>query len=294
LARRVLTSARCGSLWVVLALASCQRDEHAPAPSASVSGAAGDFAARARERHFEEELERARARWQQQPNLADCSTALKDKSDLELCHAAENALAQVTSVAAPTPEAALARLAPAALALVQLSERLRYLSLQELTERRVTGDAGVAKAAADAGVAKTPTDTGVAKAPTSSAAVSGGSNAAGHPHEPRPRAHAEQRAVQLSEGPASRALEVALRLERDVIRNLGAYLEYGPLAVRRAAFATSKDLRAQHPRWPALARLLNEASVLESDLALKGELRELAANGALQRPRAADQSAETK
>jgi hypothetical protein len=265
----------CRSVLLVLALASCRRDEHAPAPSASVSLPGAHFAEQARERHLHEELTRASSRWQTKPSLGDCSAALKEKSDLELCRAAEDALAQVTAGTAPTPEATLTRLAPAALALARLSDRLRYLSMQELTERRIASDAGVAKA------------------PPRSGAVTGPLPAA-HAHEQQHAAHAEQRAVQLSEGPVSRELEVAVRLERDLIRNLGAYLEYGPLVVRRAAFAASKDLHAQHPRWPALARLLSEASVLESDGALKLELRELAATGAPQKPAAADQSAETK
>jgi len=181
-----------------------------------------------------------------------------------------------TSAPAATPEAALTRLAPAALALARLSERLRYLSMQELAERHIAGDAGVAPA------------------PPASGAVTGALTAAAHAHDREHAAHAEQRAVQLSEGPVARELELAIRLERDVIRNLGAYLEYGPLPVRRAAFSTSKALQAQHPRWPAHTRLLSEASVLESDAALKAELRELAATGVPQRAPAAAQSAETK
>lgn len=278
MARRVLRAYECWALLLVLALASCRRDERAPAPSASVSAAGNDFAERARERHLQEELERANSRWQTKPSLGACSAALKERADVELCQAAEHALSQVTLATAPTPEATLPRLAAAALALARLSDRLRYLSMQELSERRIAGDAG---------------DAGVAKAPPTSGAVTG-ALATAHAHERQHAAHAEQRAVQLSEGPVARELEVAMRLERDVVRNLGAYLEYGPLAVRRAAFAATKDLQAQHPRWPALARLLSEASVLESDAALKRDLEELAATGAPQKPPAADQSAGTK
>lgn len=260
----------------MLALASCGREERAPAPSASVSAGDGEFATRARERHFQEELERANSRWQTKPSLGDCGAALKEKSDLELCQAAETALAEVTSATTTTPESALRRLAPAGLALARLSERLRFLALRELAERRIEGDAGVAPA------------------PPASGAVTGRLTAAVHPPDRKHAGHAEQRAVQLKEGPVSRALELATRLERDVIRNLGAYLEYGPLSVRRAAFDTSKALHAQRPRWPALARLLSEASVLESDGALKGELRQLAASNATQRAPVGDQSAGTK
>lgn len=237
-------------MLAVLALASCRRDERAPAPSASVAAAGSDFAERAREKHLQEELTRASSRWQARPSVGDCGATLKEKSDRELCQLAETALTQVTGAPASTPEATLARLAPAALALARLSERLRYLSLLELAERRVEGAAGAG--------------------------------------------HGEQREVKLDESPVSRQLEVAIRLERDVIRNLGAYLEYGPLSVRRAAFDSSKELHAQHPRWPALDRLLSEASVLESDAALKRDLQGLSASGAPPKRPADAQSAETK
>jgi len=267
LARRVLSRAPGQTLLLVLALASCRREEHAPAPSASVSAAGSKFSARAREQHFQEELARATTRWKAKPSLGDCSAALKEKPDLELCQAAESALAGVTSAADATPEASLSQLAPAALALARLSERLRYLSLQQLAELHVERDA--------------------APAPSASAATAGSvARAHGHQHG----SPAEQRAMELREGPIQRQLEVVMRLERDVLRNLGAYLEYAPLPTRQAAFATAKALRVQHPRWPALAHLLNEAAVLETDANLKRDLQQLSESGS----RPADQSAATK
>ncbi len=229
---------------------------------------------------MEEELTRARARWQSESGLAGCATALKEKADLELCQAATGALAAIAAQSAATPELALTRLEPAALALARLSERVRYLSLAELAQRRVKGDASGAPAAS---------------APTASAA----SAAAGAPAVvPRPRngpgsAHPEQRALELGEGPVSQLTTVTIHLERDVIRNLGAYLEYGPLPVRRAAFDAVKRLRVQHPQWPLLDHLLGDAAVLESDGDLKRDLRELSASG-LQRDGRHGQSAGTK
>jgi hypothetical protein len=88
-------------------------------------------------------------------------------------------------------------------------------------------------------------------------------------------------------------LAVTVRLERDVLRNLGAYLEYGPLPVRRTAFDTVKQLGAAHPRWPALDRLRREAYVLESDAELKRGLHELSPSSVPQGG-GPNQSAETK
>lgn len=233
----------------------------------------------AREQHFQEELARATARWQEKPTFGDCAATLKEKADWELCQAAESALGVVTAEPPTTPEVALTRLGPAALALARLTERLRYLSLQELAQRRVEGDAGAPVSAAPP--------------PPTSGPVSSALRAAARPQHVHD-AHAEQRAMQLSESPVSRQLEQAMRLEREVIRNLGAYLEYGPMPVRRASFETAKALSAQHPRWPALARLLNEAAVLETDADLKRDLQGLVASGSTQRRAQPAQSAGTK
>jgi len=263
LARRVLNGPLGPSLLFVLALASCRRVQRAPAPSASASSAGSNFAAQARERHFREELARASTRFRAKPTLGDCASVLQERADLELCQSAERALAVISDEPeANTVETSLKRLAPTALALARLSERLRYLSLAELAERHVEGDAGAAPS------------------PSASGAIAGALAAATRAHDGQHALHAEQRAVVLNESPIAQRLLVSMRLEGDVIRNLGAYLEYGPLPVRRAAFNTVEQLRAEHPRWPALDHLLREAVVLESDPTLKGQLRQLSASGA--------------
>jgi len=279
LARRILrpSAQLCPSLLLVLSLSACRHEQRAPAPSASasVSALGGDFSAQARERHFQEELARARTRFQATPSLAECAKALHDKADLELCQAAQSALAALATEPATTADLALSRLAPAALALVRLSQRLRYLSLAELAARRVERDAGAASAAAaSAGRASDPPRLpGEGKA--------------------KPSAHGEQRAFALGDGPVSQLMEVSIRSERDVLRNIATYLEYGALPDRRAAFDAIKGLRAEHPGWPSLEHLLQEAAVLEMDAALKGELRRLSKAGSPQLARP-DQSAGTK
>jgi len=260
---------------LALALASCRHEEQPPAPSASASAAGNDFTALSRERHLQAELTRANARWQSKPSLGECATALKEKSDLELCESAKSALAAITAAPAETADAALTTLVPGALALGRLSERLRYLSLEELGQRRIEGDAGAARSERAPG------------------AVASALAAASHAHQGERAPHAEERAVQLSESPISQQLSLTMRLERDVIRNLGAYLEYGSLPVRRAAFESVKSLHAQRPRWPALDHLLRESAVLETDDALRRDLQQLSAGGALSK-RQPDHSAETK
>ena len=242
-----------------LSLAACRREEHAPAPSASASSAGSDFTTRARERHFEQELARSAARWQLKPSLGDCAKTFQERADRELCQAASNALDALAAEPATTPAATLERLAAAALALVRLSERARYLSLSELAERRVSGDGGAA--------------------PAPSASSPSAARRGPRPLEAHASARAEQHALTLKPSLVSQLLETAIHLEREVLRNLGAYLEYGSLPDRRAAFETAKRLRAQHPQWPALDHLLREARVLEPDGDLRRQLSELSSSG---------------
>lgn len=259
----------------MLALASCRHEDRSPAPSASASALGQDFTLNARERHYQEELTRSRLRFQAKPELGDCAKALKEQADLQLCQAAASALAAITGEPSPAPALALQRLEPGALALARLSERARYLSLAELAQRRLDGDAGARPV------------------PSAAGAAAAGSALPSHVRKEQHADHHEQHALELGDGPVSKLLERSLQLERDVIRNLGAYLEYGPLPVRRAAFDALKRLRAVHPDWPALDRLLREAVVLEPDADLQRDLRQLSASGRSQSGRPA-QSAGTK
>lgn len=85
--------------------------------------------------------------------------------------------------------------------------------------------------------------------------------------------------MELAAGPISRMMGDTVHLERDVMRNLGAYLEYAELPVRRAAFEIVKHLRLEHPQWPLLDHLVREAWLLESDPSLKRELQEFSESG---------------
>jgi hypothetical protein len=258
LARCVLnpTFAR-GLAFAALVLCGCRNGERRPTPLAapSVSASSSRYAGGAREAHFQVELTRARATWKSEPSLGECSVALHEKDDLELCQAARNALAVLTR----DPEAPLERALPAlengALSLARLSKRLRYLSLGELSKKRLAGDAGA------------PT---LPAAPPARGPLPGPSN--------RLREHGQRGAFVLNDGPISQAMATSVRLERDTLRNLGAYLEYAELPARRSAFATAKRLHEQHPEWPLLARLLREAALLETDPDLKSQLAALSAS----------------
>jgi hypothetical protein len=273
LARRVLTR-RLGSLGLLVgfALSSCGRRTPAPAQaaaSASAASAASSFVADTREQHLKKELGRARERWRSKPDLGNCASVLHEQADLLLCQDAAAALLAIEKDPNPTPENALPVLSAGALALARLSQRVRYLAIAELSDKHLSGDAGV-----------------LPVAPASSPPA--------HPKPILPHGpHDGEHAFQLEDSPTTVLMGSAVHLERDVVRNLGAYLEYGELPVRRSAFNAVKRLRNEHPQWPLLDGVLREAALLESDPELKRQLREFAATG-LPRRVHPDQSPDSK
>jgi hypothetical protein len=264
LARRLL-SGRGGSiaaLGVGLVLGACRRGEHAPAPAASGSAlaAARAFTDEARAAHFEGEKQRASEHWNAKPELKDCAAILHGEGDAELCRAASSALSAIEQLDPATPAASLLPvLADGSLALARVSERARYQSLVDIGQKHINGDAGAPPAASVRAPAR----------PTPAKPAQFGPLA---PHD-------HQRALELGDSPSAQFLPVALRLERDALRNLGAYLEYAPLDLRRSAFETVKRLNDTHPQWPLLDHLIREAALLESDPDLKQALLQLAASG---------------
>jgi len=223
----------------------------APGPFASL---AQDFSNKARQTQFTAELGRARARFQSKPTLGDCAATLREPADQELCRAAASALVALGQDPAAGAERTLSVLADGALALVRFSERVRYLTLLQAQTPRPN-----------------PSSSASPKADTP--------KALGSAHKPAPLRREFQGAFELGDGPLQRLMVNTVHLERDVLRNLGAYLEYAELPVRRAAFETVKRLRNEHPQWPLLDAQLREAALLESDPDLKRQLADFSASG---------------
>ena len=208
---------------------------------------------------------------------------LHQDGDAALCHSAADALAAIELLDPSLPtERILPVLATGALSLARLSERVCAIqSLVELGEKHVTGSASATPASVgfSARVPSKPAPSKPAPAkPLSSSALA---------------PQREQLALELEESPAAKFLPVVLRLERDTLRNLGAYLEYAPLEARRAALGTVKQLRDTHPQWPLLDHLIREAALLESDPDQKRALKELAVSG-LPRGKSPAQSTDSK
>jgi len=250
---------------------SCKREHPAPTAAPAPSDSATESARQAR---FDSELQRARARWQEQPELGKCAAILSEKADLDLCSNAATALSRVIALdSATAPSAALPVLADASLALERLVERARYLSMEELGRRRLESDAGAAASSASARSAPPP-------AASAASGAFGMASPRGMQNLMRDRPK-----LKLSDSPLTHLVQNAARLERDVLRNFAAYLEYAPLPVRRSAFDVAKRLAAEHPRWPTLSHTLREAAVLETDAALKQQLLQTASHGLPPGPR---------
>jgi hypothetical protein len=270
-ARRLLNrqirqiDARLAPFALVLALGAggCRHGDRAPGPSPAIARSSSAFADSARALHFAKEKMRASERWRSKPVLTDCTIVLHESGDAELCSGATSALGSFEQLDLDAPNAQLlAVLGDGSLALARLSQRARYQALKDLGQKRLTGDAG---APSPSPAASTPT-TPSGQAMPEKQALGG-------------RMPREERAMELTQGPASQLLSIVLRLERDSLRNLGAYLEYAPLSTRQTAFDTVKHLREVHPQWPLLEHLIREAALLEIDPDLKSALSALAASG---------------
>jgi hypothetical protein len=260
---------------------ACKRDHQAPVPAASAPAPPDSASEAARQTRYESELKRARARWQERPDLANCAEILKEKADADLCRAAGSGLTALEQLdPSSSPEATLPVLSDVSLALVRLFERARYLSLEDIGHARLEGDAGALARATPSARAGAPA------APTASV-----------PAQRMPRTLRsvlrDRSTLKLTDSPTTRLVQSVARLEREVLRNFGAYLEYAPLPVRQSAYAAAKTLQAAHPHWPGLNHLLREASVLETDAALKQKLNELASQG-LPQGKAPDQPTGSK
>jgi hypothetical protein len=249
------------TLALCLGPLACKHKQAAPTSAPAPVDSASE---QARATRFQSELSRAQKRWQEKPELGNCAEGLHEQADLDLCRSAANARHAVEALdPAAAPGAVLPVLSDGALALTRLLERARYLTFEEMSERRLEGDAGLAASTSTSAAARAPA------APAASAAPMNSLRAF--------RAFREHKVFRLNQSPLSHLLDNVARLERDVLRQFSAYLEYAPLSVRQASFDAAKKLVEEHPAWPTLTHTLREAAVLESDPDLKQKLSELAA-----------------
>ncbi|HEY2404395.1 MAG TPA: hypothetical protein VGI10_00225 [Polyangiaceae bacterium] len=241
---------------------------------------------------LQKELQRARERFASKKELG-CQSVLSEPADLALCSAATAAVAQASTLADATPTAeATHEVAEAALTLDRVLERVRFLGFGDVMRRRVerAHDGALASAAPPSAArpsAAPPSAARPSAAPPSSPQASGASSAT---------APTRERALTLEQSPLLLEAQSLSLLERQALRTLGAYLEYGKPEARDVALAECRRLADAHPKFPALARELQEASVLESDPARKAALEELVTrvSGPRHAPRAEPQPTGSK
>jgi hypothetical protein len=258
-----------------LDLLGCKHDH--PAPNPGTRPAPADSVSETiRQTRLDAELKHARERWAELPDLGNCALLLKENADLELCRAANAALAALEhSDPAASAETKMPVLGGASLALVRLLDRARFLVFDQMGKQRLERDGGAVEAS-HGGAGPVTGQAPVAHGPSGTHALL-----------------SEHATLKMTDTPMIHLVENTARLERDALRNLGAYLEYAPLSLRRAAFDRMKQLQAEHPRWPTLNHQLREAAVLETDPDLKQNLNDLVSQ-MLPRGKRPDQPAGSK
>jgi hypothetical protein len=203
-------------------------------------------------------------RWADTVDLPACDPLLKDAADLELCKTAATALTTMKAAAAkPEPEAVLIHAAAElAYATEAASEKLRTASMEKMQ-------------AEHAG----PMGSGSAKAPPPKPPAPAGSA----PTRVKPVGSAaklladKMKAVETAAmDPSMQVMQAYSRVNRAALRYLSQFLQFGPLATRKAAFAELEALSKRKETWPALGRTLREAAMAENDPDLQGQLKALA------------------
>lgn len=199
------------------------------------------------------------SRWQNLGPLPDCSAQLAKADERERCVTAQKAVAARKAAAAASDSARLDLASQAALSSQRASEALRASGVNRLLEARPKSSASAAsgpKPSASAASASKPTVRAARAqgAPTSSAF--------------------SDKALPTREqsDPYLDAIQAYARVATVALAELRAYLEFGDATLRAAALSRVESLAREEPHWAALAALVNEAHLVESDLALKQRL----------------------
>lgn len=206
-------------------------------------------------------LAAVQARWQSLGALPDCVALLAKADERERCAAAQKQLAarQAAALAPNTTDATRLELATqVALSSQRASESLRASGVNRLLETRPK-----------------PSASGSASPPAASAA--------------RAKTIAAASAVATKAAPTREqsdpyldAIQAFARVTTVALAEVRAYLEFGDNALRSVALTRVETLVSEQPHWAALASLVNEAHLVESEPALKQRLGALRARLGIQ------------
>jgi hypothetical protein len=206
-------------------------------------------------------------RWADTPDLPSCEPLLKDAADLELCKTAAAALTTMKAAAAkPEPEATLIHdAAELAFATEAASEKLRSASMEKMQAEHA------AAAASGSAAAKTPP-----KPPVAVPSAAGKTKPLGSAAKALSDKMKAVETATAAMDPAMQVMQSFSRVNRASLRYLSQFLQFGPLATRKATFTELEGLSKRKETWPALGRTLREAAMAENDPDLQGKLKGLA------------------
>lgn len=244
--------------------AACEhRGDSAPAPSASV--AASTHAARPDPNADGRRLARAESSWRERwrsADVPDCAALLSETAERERCVAAVAAKERLRAAleqGTPTPQL-LPLIAETALSAQRATQVLRASGVAEL----FAAEPDRVHAAASARV---PSPSGSAAARSAAAPV-----ASGKPARSAVPAASAAPLVRRQQSAALDAITAYARVATLALRELGMYLELGPLPLRNTAFLELARLCDQEPHWAGLHALVDEATLVEPDPELKKKL----------------------
>ncbi|HET9930415.1 MAG TPA: hypothetical protein VFQ35_07005 [Polyangiaceae bacterium] len=217
-------------------------------------------------------LAAVQARWQSLGALPDCVALLAKADERERCAAAQKQLAarQAAALAPNTTDATRLELATqVALSSQRASESLRASGVNRLLETRPKPSASgsASPPAASAARAKTVAVASAARAKTIAAASAVATKAA---------------PTREQSDPYLDAIQAFARVTTVALAEVRAYLEFGDNALRSVALTRVETLVSEQPHWAALASLVNEAHLVESEPALKQRLGALRARLGIQ------------
>ena len=241
-------------LFIVSAPLACQRAPSATRAQPSASARVADPKAYPRER-LVQALATVAARWQGLGVLPSCDAELAKADERERCVAAQKALAarkEAATAASTNDSTRLDLSAQAALSSQRASEALRASGVNRLLEARPKPSASAAPAA------KPPTSAARAKVLPSNSAFS-----------------SKSVPTREQSDPYLDSIQAYARVATVALAELRAYLEFADASLRAAALSRVESLAGEQPHWAALAALVNEAYLVESDPVLKQRLSAL-------------------
>ncbi len=209
--------------------------------------------------------EGAAARWAQADDLPDCKPFLKQAEPLKACGETRIKIRafQGAIPSGASPETLMHLAADVALSAQRTAQALRETGVTELLQGRLEHTPSASASAPSARASASALPPPIVSAPSKPRAA------------PSSLAHHDA-PVREQKAPVLDAILAYARIATLGLSEVRPYLEFGTPEQRRTALSELARLSHQQPVWAGLRALAHEATLVETDPALKGELSRLA------------------